>query len=119
MQHALGLVYFQSKTTTSKEIFEDFREFKETAKSLKDASFRKPVNLGNFARLYRSIKNIIRMYNQNRTRPEAEYEIVDCYYQMGNEKRHGGDSRLLRSKCPDLNARSYVWLVNTITGTMI
>jgi TolA-binding protein len=59
-------------------------------------------NLGNFSEAIEVFKNIIRIYNQNTELVQkAEYEIADCYYQMGNEKEAMARFGILRSKYPD------------------
>ena len=106
VSYALGLTYFQRQDyKSSKEIFEKFQdEFKES--NLKPESTyllgTSLYNLGNFAKAIEVFKNIIRMYNQNTELVQkAEYEIADCYYQMGNEKEAMERFKILRSKYPD------------------
>ncbi len=104
--YALGLTYFQRQDyKSSKEIFGKFHdEFKES--NLKPESTyllgTSLYNLGNFAQALEVFKNIIRMYNQNTELVQkAEYEMADCYYQMGNEKEAMERFKILRSKYPD------------------
>ncbi|MDP2937985.1 MAG: tetratricopeptide repeat protein, partial [Candidatus Omnitrophota bacterium] len=104
--YALGLAYFQRQDyKSSKEIFEKFQdEFKDS--NLKPESLyllgTSLYNLGDFAKALEVFKNIIRMYNQNTELiQKAEYEIADCYYQMGNEKEAMERFKILRSKYPD------------------
>jgi len=104
--YALGLVYFQRQDyKSSKEIFQRFQdEFKES--SLKPESTyllgTSLYNLGDFAGAIEVFKSIIKEYSQNAELiQKAEYEIADCYYQMGNEKEAMERFRTLRSKYPD------------------
>ncbi|MFA5357100.1 MAG: tetratricopeptide repeat protein [Candidatus Omnitrophota bacterium] len=104
--YALGLVYFQRQDyKSSSEIFGKFKdEFKDS--SLKPESVyllgTSLYNLGDFARAIEVFKDIIRSYSQNTELVQkAEYEIADCYYQMGNEKEAMERFRVLRSKYPD------------------
>lgn len=104
--YALGITYFQKQDyKSSKEIFEKFQEeFKEStlrpqAIYLLGSSL---YNLGNFAQAIEAFKDIIRNYNQDtESVQKAEYEIADCYYQMGNEKEAMDRFKALRSKYPD------------------
>ncbi len=104
--YALGLVYFQRQDyESSKEIFEKFQdEFKDS--NLKSESTyllgTSLYNLGKFSEAIEVFKNIIREYSQNtELSQKAEYEIADCYYQMGNEKEAMERFKILRSKYPD------------------
>ncbi|MDD5432925.1 MAG: tetratricopeptide repeat protein [Candidatus Omnitrophica bacterium] len=115
--YALGLAYFQKQDyNSSREIFEKFQDqFKES--NLKsDALYLLGTSLYNLGKYTESIevfKNIVRLYGQN---PEliqkAEYEIADCFYQMGNEKEAMERFKSLRSKYPDssLTAEIIWWL---------
>jgi len=104
--YALGLTYFQRQDyKSSKEIFEKFQnEFKDS--NLKPESMyllgTNLYNLGDFKLAIEVFKDIIRVYNQNTELVQkAEYEIADCYYQMGNEKEAMERFKILRSKYPD------------------
>lgn len=104
--YALGIAYFQKQDyKSSKEIFEKFQdEFKES--NLRSESMyllgSSLYNLGNFSEAIEVFKNIIRFYNQDiELVQKAEYEIADCYYQMGNEKEAIAKFKVLRSKYPD------------------
>jgi TolA-binding protein len=104
--YALGLAYFQRQDYNSgKEVFEKFQEeFKQSdlrpqAMYLLGTSL---YNLGNFNGAIEVFKDIIRTYNQDtELTQKAEYEIADCFYQMGNEKEAMNRFKSLRSKYPD------------------
>jgi len=104
--YALGLAYFQREDyATSKEIFEKFQQ------EFKDSSLRSQgiyllgtslYNMGTYAGAIEVFKEIVRSYSQDvELCQKAEYEIADCYYQMGNEKEAMARFTALRSKYPD------------------
>lgn len=104
--YALGLVYFQRQDyKSSKELFEKFqKEFKDS--SLRSESMyllgTSLFNLSDFSQAIDVFKNVVREYGQNaELAQKAEYEIADCYYQMGNEKEAMERFKVLRSKYPD------------------
>ena len=104
--YSLGLAYFQMEDyNSSSEIFQKFaQEFKES--NLKPQSQyllgTSLYNLGKFTEAIEVFKDIIRMYNQDsELMQKAEYEIADCYYQIGNEKEAMDRFKILRSKYPD------------------
>jgi len=114
---ALGLAYFQRQDyNSSKAIFEKFQEeFKDS--NLKPQALyllgTSLYNLGNFTGAIEVFKNIIRVYGQDlELTQKAEYEIADCYDQMGNEKEAMERFKALRSKYPDtsLTAEIMWWL---------
>jgi TolA-binding protein len=115
--YALGLAYFQREDyAASKDVFERFKE------EFKDSSLRSQAvyllgtslyNLGKFAEAIEVFKDIVRTYSQETELVQkAEYEIADCFYQMGNEKEAMIRFKLLRSKYPDskLTAEVIWWL---------
>jgi len=115
--YTLGLSYFQRQDyNSSREIFEKFQEeFKDS--NLKPQALyllgTSLYNLGDFAKSIEVFKNIIRMYGQDaELAQKAEYEIADCYYQMGNEKEAMSRFKMLRSKYPDSALTSEImwWL---------
>lgn len=104
--YALGLAYFQREDyNSSQEIFakfpDEFKEspFKPQAMYLLGTSL---YNLGQYAQAIEVFKDIIRIYAQDiELIQKAEYEIADCYYQLGNEKEAMLRFQVLRSKYPD------------------
>ncbi|MFH0912852.1 MAG: tetratricopeptide repeat protein [Candidatus Omnitrophota bacterium] len=115
--YALGITYFQKQDyKSSKEIFEKFQdEFKES--NLRSQSVyllgSSLYNLGDFTQAIEVFKNIVRDYGQDtELLQKAEYEIADCYYQMGDEKEAMARFGTLRSKYPDsrLTAEVMWWL---------
>ncbi|MFA6349602.1 MAG: tetratricopeptide repeat protein [Candidatus Omnitrophota bacterium] len=104
--YSLGLAHFQREDyTSSKEVFERFQdEFKES--NLKPQALyllgTSLYNLGRFEEAVEVFKNIARIYSQDsELAQKAEYEIADCYDQMGNEKEAMERFKALRSKYPD------------------
>jgi TolA-binding protein len=104
--YALGLSYFQKQDySSSRETFEKFQEeFKES--NLKSQALyllgTSLYNLGKFNEAVETFKNIIRLYNQDKELVQkAEYEIADCFYQMGDEKEAMARFKMLRAKYPD------------------
>jgi TolA-binding protein len=115
--YALGLSYFQRQDyNSSREVFESFsQDFKES--SLKPQAMyllgTSLYNLGKFTDAIEVFKNITRTYNQDtELTQKAEYEIADCFYQMGNEKEAMTRFKTLRSKYPDSALTSEImwWL---------
>ncbi len=115
--YALGLSYFQRQDyNSSREVFERFQQ------EFKDSNLRPQTmyllgtslyNLGKFSEAIEVFKNIIRTYNQDtELTQKAEYEIADCFYQMGNEKEAMTRFKVLRSKYPDSSLTSEImwWL---------
>ncbi|KPK97378.1 MAG: hypothetical protein AMJ95_09265 [Omnitrophica WOR_2 bacterium SM23_72] len=104
--YALGLAYFQRQDyESSRAIFESFeQEFKDSplkpqALYLLGTSF---YNLGQFAKAIEVFKDVIRLYSQDTELiQKAEYEIADCFDQMGQEKEAVNRFNALRSKYPD------------------
>ena len=104
--YTLGLAYFQREDySSSKDVFGKFQE------ELKDSSLRSQAlyllgsslyNLGKYAEAIEAFKNIIRLHGQDTEMVQkAEYEIADCYFQMGDEKEAMNRFIALRSKYPD------------------
>lgn len=116
-QYALGLAYFQKKDyAASLEIYRDFeKDFRESelysqAMYLYGTSF---FNSGEYGQAIEVFKNIIRDPKSDKDMAQkAEYEIADCYYQMGNEKEAMSRFNQLRVKYPDssLSAEIMWWL---------
>jgi len=115
--YALGLAYFQKQDyKSSEEIFKKFQdEFKDS--NLRPDSMyllgTSLYNLGRFAEAIEVFKDIIRIYSQDTELiQKADYEIADCYYQMGNEKEAMARFKMLRAKYPDSNLTAEVmwWL---------
>lgn len=115
--YALGLTYFQKQDyNSSKEVFGNFHE------EFKDSNLRPQAlyllgtslyNLGQFEGAIEIFKDIIRIYNHDTELVQkAEYEIADCFYQMGNEKEAMKRFKVLRSKYPAsrLTAEIMWWL---------
>jgi TolA-binding protein len=103
--YALGLSYFQRENyVAAKDILEKFLE------EFKDSNLRPQgmyllatslYNLEKFSEAQEVYKNIIRLYDQDTELVQkAEFEIADCYYQMGNEKEALNRFKALRSKYP-------------------
>ncbi|OGX14908.1 MAG: hypothetical protein A2166_03430 [Omnitrophica WOR_2 bacterium RBG_13_41_10] len=115
--YALGLAYFQKEDyNASKETFEKFLdEFKDSnlrsqSMYLLGTSF---YNLGKFSEAIEIFKNIAKLFSQDTELVQkAEYEIADCYYQMGDEKKAMERFKTLRAKYPDskLTAEVMWWL---------
>lgn len=115
--YALGLAYFQRQDYNSSiETFKRFQnEFMESnlraqAMYLLGTSL---YNLGRFNEAIEIFKDIIRIYTHDvELVQKAEYEIADCFYQMGNEKEALERFKLLRSKYPDSSLTSEImwWL---------
>jgi TolA-binding protein len=104
--YALGLSYFQRENyMAAKENFEKFQnEYRESnlrpqAIYLLGSSL---YNLGKFPEAIEVYKDIIRTCgDDSELVQKSEYEIADCYYQMGNEKEAMNRFKLLRTKYPD------------------
>ena len=104
--YALGLAYFQRQDyNSSRDVFTDFEtEFKDSG--LKPQALyllgTSLYNLASYPQAIEAFKNIIRIYSQDEELiQKAEYEIADCYYQMGDEKGAMAKFEALRSKYPD------------------
>jgi TolA-binding protein len=115
--YALGLAYFQRENyAASREVFSQFqREFKDSplraqATYLLGTSW---FNQGKYAEAVEVFKDVVRLYGDDQDLVQkAEYEIADCYYQMGNEKEAMTRFKALRTKYPDssLTAEVMWWL---------
>ncbi|HTZ10938.1 MAG TPA: tetratricopeptide repeat protein [Candidatus Margulisiibacteriota bacterium] len=115
--YSLGLAYFQRQDyNTSKELFEKFQEEFKDSNLKSQALYLLGTSLYNLAKYQEAIeafKNIIRLYGQETDLVQkAEYEIADCFDQMGNEKEAMARFKTLRSKYPDsvLTAEVMWWL---------
>lgn len=115
--YALGLSYFQRENyAAARDIFAKFQQdFKDS--NLKSQGLyllgTSLYNLEKFSEAIEVFKDIVKTYNQDTELVQkAEYEIADCYYQMGNEKEAMERFRTLRSKYPDSNLTPEVmwWL---------
>jgi len=115
--YSLALTYFQREDySSSSQVLTKFqREFADS--NLRpQAIYLLAVSLYNLGRFLEAIevfKNIIKQYSQNTELiQKVEYEIADCYYQMGQEKEAMNRFKLLRSKYPDSNLTAEVmwWL---------
>jgi tetratricopeptide (TPR) repeat protein len=115
--YTLALAYFQKQDyNSSKDALERFQdEFKES-KLRPDALYLLGASLYNLGRFLDAIgvfKEVIRIYGQNKElMQKAEYEIADCFYQLGDEKEAISRFKMLRSKYPDsgLTAEIMWWL---------
>ncbi len=115
--YALGLAYFEKQDyNSSKDAFGKFQN------EFKDSSLRPQAlyllgtslyNLGLYSAAMEAFKNIVRFCADNiELLQKAEYEIADCFYQMGDEKQAMLRFKRLRSKYPDssLTAEILWWL---------
>jgi len=104
--YVTGLSFFQAEDyNASRETFEKFN------KDLKDSPLRAQAvyllgtslyNLGKYQEAIEVFRDISRVYSSDtELSQKAEYEIADCYYQMGNEKEAVARFKMLRSKYPD------------------
>ncbi|MFA4984090.1 MAG: tetratricopeptide repeat protein [Candidatus Omnitrophota bacterium] len=115
--YALALSYFQKEDYNSaKDVLEKFRrEFKDTGLKPQAAYLlgTSLYNLGKFGEAIEVFREVARDYGQDKDLAQkAEYEIADCYYQMGNEKEAVARFKVLRSRYPDskLNPEIIWWL---------
>lgn len=115
--YALGLSYLQKEDyNASHQVFAAFQEQFKSSNLRPQAMYllgTSLYNLGRFSEAIEVFKNIIRNYNQNiDVVQKAEYEIADCFYQMGDEKEAMARFKALRSKYPDskLTAEVMWWL---------
>jgi TolA-binding protein len=115
--YSLGLTYFQREDySSSSQVLTKFqKEF--TDSNLKPQAMyllaTSLYNLGQFSEAIEVFKDIIKQYSQDTELiQKVEYEIADCYYQMGQEKEAMNRFKLLRSKYPDSNLTAEVmwWL---------
>lgn len=115
--YAIGLAYFQKEDyKSSLEIFKNFQEEFKNSSINPQALYllgTSLYNLGKYNEAIEVFKNITRLYNHDTELiQKAEYEIADCYYQMGNEREAMIKFKMLRSKYPDsrLTAEVIWWL---------
>jgi TolA-binding protein len=104
--YALGLSYFQRQDyQAAKQVLERFQSEVKASNLKSQAMYllgTSLYNLGDFSGAAEVFKNIIRLYSQDiELVQKAEYEIADCFYQMGNEKEAMTRFKTLRSKYPD------------------
>lgn len=104
--YALALSYFQKQDyNSSRDVLEKFQaEFKDS--SLRPQALyllgTSLFNQAKFAEAIEVFREVVRQFNQDRELAQkAEYEIADCFYQMGNEKEAMNLFKALRSKYPD------------------
>ncbi len=104
--YALGLAYFQREDyQASRDVFERFLQ------EYKDSGLRPQVmyllgtsffNLKEYNQAINIFKDVLRNFGQDaELAQKAEYEIADCFYQMGNEKEAMARFKSLRAKYPD------------------
>ncbi|MCX5707181.1 MAG: tetratricopeptide repeat protein [Candidatus Omnitrophica bacterium] len=104
--YAVGLAYFQGKDyKVSREHFEKFRsEFKNSILMPKVLYLLglSLYNLGEYGKAIDVLKEVSRSYAQDiELAQKAEYEIADCFYQLGNENEALARFKSLRLKYPD------------------
>jgi TolA-binding protein len=104
--YALGLTYFQRQDyNASRDALQVFlSEFKDSKLRSQGLYLlgSSLYNLGKFNDAIEAFKEIVRLYSQDmELTQKAEYEIADCYYQIGNEKEAMARFKMLRSKYPD------------------
>jgi tetratricopeptide (TPR) repeat protein len=115
--YSLGLAYFQKQDyAASRDVFsrfgDDYKDsyLKAQAAYLLGASL---FNLGKFGDAITVFENVIKKFNQDQELVQkCEYEIADCFYQMGNEEEALKRFTVLRTKYPDsgLTAEVVWWL---------
>ena len=115
--YALGLAYFQKQDySSSRDIFSKFdQEFRDSVLKPEAAYLfgSSLFNLGKYNEAIEVFKNIVRLYGQDRDLAQrAEFEIADCFYQIGNESEAMNRFKALRAKYPDSNltAETVWWL---------
>lgn len=115
--YSLGLAYFQKQDyASSRLIFEKFIDDHKDSPLRSQAMYlwgTSLFNTGKFAEAVDVFKNVVRYFAQDQSLVQkAEYEIADCYYQMGDEKEALNRFNSLRDKYPDsgLSAEIIWWL---------
>ncbi|MFA5320196.1 MAG: tetratricopeptide repeat protein [Candidatus Omnitrophota bacterium] len=106
ISYALGLVYFQKEDYVSsgevlRGFLSGFRDsgIRQDALYLLGSAF---FNLGKFKDAQDVFRDIMKQYPSDAALAQkCEYEIADCFYQMGDEKEAMRRFNLLRSKYPD------------------
>ncbi len=104
--YALGLAYFQREDySASRDLFQRFlADYKDSSLApqalyLLGTSL---FNLGKFSEAIEVFRSVIKAYGSDTELcQKAEYEIADCYYQMGDEKEAMARFKALRAKYPD------------------
>ena len=104
--YGLGLAYFQKMDyESSRAIFSRFQNEFQSSSKKPQALYLLGTNLYNLGKYDLAIgafKDIIRSYSQDTELVQkAEYEIADCFYQMGDESEAMNRFKALRSKYPD------------------
>ncbi|MFH1442140.1 MAG: tetratricopeptide repeat protein [Candidatus Omnitrophota bacterium] len=104
--YALGLAYFQLQDyNSSREIFNNFQQEFKNSNLNPQAIYLLGTSLYNLEKFTEAIdvfKNVIRAYgHDNELSQKCEYEIADCFYRMGNEKKAMNRFKALRAKYPD------------------
>lgn len=115
--YSLGLAYFQKQEyASSKEVFARFDdEFRDSylrpqAAYLLGASL---FNMGSFNDAISVFEGVIKKFAQDQELVQkCEYEIADCFYQMGNEGEALKRFSVLRTKYPNSSLTTEViwWL---------
>ncbi|MCX5700808.1 MAG: tetratricopeptide repeat protein [Candidatus Omnitrophica bacterium] len=113
--YRVALAYFQKGDySATKEFLNEFGDqFKDNSFKIKSLFLlgNSLYNLGDYTQALQVFRGIVNLGSQD---PElagkAEYEIADCYYQIGDEKEALNRFKTLRSKYPDSNfAPEVIW----------
>lgn len=104
--YSLALAYFYKQNyALSVQMFEKFILEYPHSSLVKDAMYIRAVgkyNLGKFKESIECLELIIRNYSLDAELVQkCEYEIADCYYQLGDEKEAMSRFKVLRAKYPD------------------
>lgn len=115
--YALGLAYFQKQDyQSSKEVCVLFENEFKTSNLAPQALYllgSSLYNMGKFSEAIEVFRLCVRLYSQDTELcMKAEYEIADCYYQLGDEKEAMARFKQLRTKYPNasLSAEIIWWL---------
>ncbi len=104
--YAQGLAYFKnSDFAKSAEVFQGFRKNFKESQLYPQALYMLGVSFAGAAKFEEGLsvfKDILRLNTaDNELLQKTEYEIADCYYQLGQEEEAVNRFKLLRSKYPD------------------
>jgi len=104
--YSLSLAYFYKHNyALSVQMFERFIAEYPHSILVKDAMYFRAVNkynLGKFKESIEGLELIIRNYSLDyELVQKCEYEVADCYYQLGDEKEAMSRFKALREKYPD------------------
>lgn len=104
--YSLALAYFSKQNyALSAQMFEKFISEYPHSSLVKEALYFRAVskyNLGKFKEAIEGLELIIRNYSiDSELVQKCEYEIADCYYQLGNESEAMFRFKALREKYPD------------------